>query len=320
MAANWTQTQVFNQLNSGERWSGNTITYAFPTFSGGLYAPEEGAGFRAVNGTQQGWLVLAMATWDDLIPQAFAAGQVGSTNIEFGFTSTGIGYAHAYYPNIGSVWFNVTEDTLVSTSLGEYGFQTYIHEIGHALGLNHMGDYNGNGNWSPSSFQDSVVLSIMSYFGPRYAAPNYSAEVMQADWVDEQGVTHSPQTPMLNDIDAIQRIYGTSTTTRLDNTVYGFSSTVGGTSGRIYDFTQNAHPILTIFDSGGVDTLNFSGWSTPSRIDLHAGAFSSVNRMTNNIAIAYNTVIENAIGGSAADVIIGNHAANRLEGGGGNDE
>jgi serralysin len=38
-----------------------------------------------------------------------------------------------------------------------------------------------------------------------------------------------------------------------------------------------------------------------------------------NIAIAYNTVIENAIGGSAKDYLVGNDVANKLSGNGGND-
>lgn len=320
MAANWSLDQVFNQLNGGARWSGDTITYAFPTSSNGMFSQGEAAGFRAADPAQQSLMTLALATWDDLIVQGFTPGTPGQTNIEMAYTSTSIGYAHAYYPQIGSAWFNATEGDLVRTAIGQYGFQTFIHEIGHALGLDHMGDYNGNGNWSPSSFQDSVVLSIMSYFGPRYAAPNYSAEVMQADWVADDGQTYSPQTPMLNDIMAIQRIYGASTTTRLDNTVYGFSSTVGGPTGAIYDFTQNAHPILTLYDSGGNDTLDLSGWSTASRVDLRAGQFSSANSMTNNIAIAYNTTIENARTGAGNDTITGNDAANRLEGGAGNDE
>jgi Ca2+-binding RTX toxin-like protein len=88
----------------------------------------------------------------------------------------------------------------------------------------------------------------------------------------------------------------------------------------IYDFARNAHPILTLYDSGGLDTLNLSGWSTPSRIDLHAGAFSSGNDMSNNIAIAYNTTIENAEGGGGNDVITGNDTANLLRGAAGNDE
>jgi methionine-rich copper-binding protein CopC len=318
--ANWTLEQVFNQLNSRERWSGSTITFSFPQTAGGMFSQGEAAGFRAANADQQALMTLALATWDDLIGQSFVQGTPGQTAIEMAYTSTEIGYAHAYYPSVGSAWFNATESSLVSTALGEYGFQTFVHEIGHALGLDHMGDYNGNGNWSPSSFQDSVVLSIMSYFGPRYAAPNYSAEVMQADWVAANNETYSPQTPMLNDIMAIQRIYGASTTTRLDNTVYGFSSTVGGTTGRIYDFTVNHNPILTLFDSGGTDTLDLSGWASASRVSLKAGEFSSANDMTNNIAIAYDTVIENARTGGGNDVLGGNSAANRLEAGAGNDE
>lgn len=320
MAANWSLSQVIAQLNSGRKWSGNTITYAFPTTASGMFNQGEGAGFRPVNSNQQALMVLAMATWDDLMPQSFAPGAVGTSNIEFGYTNTSIGYAHAYFPTVGSVYFNANEASLVSTAIGQYGFQTYIHEIGHALGLNHMGDYNGNGNWSPSSFQDSVVLSIMSYFGPRSAAPNYSAEVMQANWVGANGQTFSPQTPMVNDVLAIQSIYGTSTTTRSGNTVYGFNSNVDGALRPILDFTLNRNPILTIFDSGGIDTLDLSGWSSPSRIDLTPGAYSAANGMTNNIAIAYSTTIENAIGGPGNDVIRGNTAANRLEGGAGNDE
>jgi methionine-rich copper-binding protein CopC len=78
--------------------------------------------------------------------------------------------------------------------------------------------------------------------------------------------------------------------------------------------------VLTLFDSGGNDTLDFSGWSDPSRIDLVPGAYSSGNEMTNNVAIAYSTTIENAIGGGGNDVIAGNDAANVLEGGAGGDE
>ena len=87
---------------------------------------------------------------------------------------------------------------------------------------------------------------------------------------------------------------GAATTTRTGNTVYGFSSTITGSQASIYDFSVNKHPILTIFDSSGTDTLNLSGWNTPSIISLESGTFSSCNSMTNNIAIAYGCVIENA--------------------------
>jgi serralysin len=158
----------------------------------------------------------------------------------------------------------------------------------------------------------------MSYFGPNWRKGQ--GDVAWADWIGADGILYSPQTPMLNDIYVIQQIYGASTTTRTDNTVYGFNSTITGTSGQIFDFARNLNPILTIYDSAGIDTLDLSGWSTPSIIDIRPGAFSSGNSMTNNIAIARNTNIENARGGSGADKIYGNSLGNILWGGGGDDE
>jgi serralysin len=318
--ANWSQAQVLTQLNSGEKWSGSTITYSFPTSAGALYGQQgEATGFRAVNAAQMQLMVVALATWDELIAANMAAGTAGSTNIEFGYTSTGIGYAHAYYPTVGSAWFNANEPTLVNPSLGNEGFLTFIHELGHALGLNHMGNYNGNGNWTPSSVQDSVVLSVMSYFGPRYTAPYYHPEVADADWTWTNGTTYFSQTPMVNDVMAIQAIYGASTTTRLDNTVYGFSSTVGGLTAAIYDFTQNRTPILTLFDSGGTDTLDLSGWSTPSRVDLHAGAYSSSQQHDEQHRDRLQHDDRERHEGGGDDVLTGNDVANTLRGGGGND-
>jgi Ca2+-binding RTX toxin-like protein len=190
--------------------------------------------------------------------------------------------------------------------------------LGHAFGLDHMGDYNGTGNWTPSSFQDSQVYSVMSYFGPNTGRGS-SSQIAWADWVGRDGRTYSPQTPMLNDVLAIQTIYGADTTTRTGDTVYGFGSNVSGSMAAIFDFTVNANPILTIYDAAGVDTLNLSGWDTNCTINLAPGSFSSGNSMTNNIAIAYSCFIENAVGGSAADQITGNALANRLDGGAGND-
>lgn len=317
----WTLTQVLEQLDSGSHWSGSTITYAFPTTSSAFTASDgERQDFRPVPTGAQAELTMALVTWDELIPQNIVRTTSVGSQIEFGYTTTGIDFAHAYFPPFGSVWFNALEPDLVDPVVGGYGFLTAIHEIGHALGLDHMGDYNGAGFWSPSSYQDSMVLSVMSYFGPRYAAPLYSSEVMQADWMARNGQTYSPQTPMVNDVSAIQAIYGVSTTTRTEDTTYGFHSTVAGVLAEVYDFTRNTSPILTLFDSGGIDTLDCSGWSSPSRINLAPGAYSSANDMTNNLAIAWSAVIENAVGGSGDDVIVGNLQANRLQGGGGADD
>ena len=90
--------------------------------------------------------------------------------------------------------------------------------------------------------------------------------------------------------------------------------------GSIFNFTAYSQaPALTIYDSGGNDTLDCSGYSAAQTIDLHPGSFSSVGGLVNNIGIALNTVIEKAIGGSGNDTLIANDPGCTLTGGGGND-
>ena len=326
----WTDSQVLGQLNSGTKWSGTTITYSFPSLSAGMYTGSgEGPGFRAFTDGQKPLARLALQLWDDIIApdmtEAAAGTSYSSTNLELAFSTTEVSYAHAYFPTVGSVWFNQTftgGNSLTAPTIGQHGFLTYIHELGHAMGLEHMGEYNGADNNGPSSFQDSTVYSVMSYYGPSWGsgASNGEGQVAWADWVAANGQRYAPQTPMVNDVMAMQAMYGAETTTRTGDTVYGFNSNVTGNTASIYNFSTNLNPILTIVDSAGNDTLDLSGYSTASTIDLAPGAASSANSMTLNIWIARSAVIENARGGSAADIIRGNQVANVLTGNGGNDQ
>jgi serralysin len=115
-----------------------------------------------------------------------------------------------------------------------------------------------------------------------------------------------PQTPMVYDIYAIQAKYGADTTTRRGNTTYGFHCNLPATDPEriIYDFTINHTPIFTIWDAGGIDTLDCSGYSGSQVINLTPGSYSSVNGMIENVAIAFNCSIEKAIGGAGNDTLI----------------
>lgn len=320
--ANWSSQQILDQLLSGASWSGSTITYAFPTVASGMYGSAERVGFKVLTATQQAAAELSLQTWDDVMGADLQKTTATSSSIEIGFSSTGVDYAHSYMPSVGSVWFSSAYANLTTPKLGQHGFLTYVHEEGHALGLDHMGNYNGSGNWTPSSYQDSTVFSIMSYFGPNWGtgATNGEGLVAWADWVGADGKLYAPQTPMINDIMAIQSLYGIETTTRTGNTIYGFHCNVTGTAAQLYDFSANKNPILALFDSAGTDTLDLSGWSTSSIVSLMPGSFSSCNSMTNNISIAYTCDIENAMGGAGADALSGGNGDDILIGGAGNDK
>jgi len=142
----------------------------------------------------------------------------------------------------------------------------------------------------------------MSYFSETNTGASYSV-------YDE--------TPMLDDIAAIQRLYGVNTSTYTGNTTFGFNSNTGSLPYSIAFNTQ--HVAFTVYDQGGTDTLDFSGYTQAQTINLNAESFSSVGGDINNVCIAQGVTIENAIGGSGADIIYGNAANNFIRGGLGND-
>jgi Ca2+-binding RTX toxin-like protein len=97
---------------------------------------------------------------------------------------------------------------------------------------------------------------------------------------------------------------------------FRFNSTAGRAA---FDFTININPVVAIWDAGGVDRIDASGFDTDQVIDLGAGAFSSIGHMTRNVAIAYGATIEQGVGGGGDDQLRGNSADNLLTGNGGID-
>jgi serralysin len=314
----YTNSQIIQAITNtgGAKWTGTSWTYSFPAAA--WFAGGEATGFSSLNASQkvvaQGWLQL----WDDLIVPHFTnAGTSTTANVKLENSTTGPGYAYAYYPGAtstraGSAWFNPAYNSttgtndLVTPQIGKWGYLAFGHELGHTLGLSHPGAYNGGSPTYATDAvyaQDSTMYTVMSYFD----SSNTGADNIASD-----GKHYYPQTPMEDDILALQSLYGVDTTTRNGNTTYGFHSTAGNA---VYDFTVNLHPIICIYDAGGADTLDFSGFRTACSINLTPGGFSNCDSMTYNVSIAFNTTIENAVGGTANDTLVGNSANNVLDGG-----
>jgi hypothetical protein len=184
-----------------------------------------------------------------------------------------------------------------------------LHEVGHALGLTHPGPYDASSGVTytyanDAKFaQDSGQHTLMSYFD-------------NSDGGQGSGIMDSNVTPMMLDILAMQNIYGANMSTRTGDSVYGFGNTTGTS---IYEFTLSNIPQLCIWDAGGSDTLNCSGYSQNQYINLNEGTFSNIGGGTANISIALNVTIESAVGGSGNDQILGNSANNLFTGGKGDD-
>ena len=133
---------------------------------------------------------------------------------------------------------NIPPDYLIKqgTTIDSFSFSTFMHEIGHALGLGHPGPYNTTAHYGLDNIflNDSEQISLMSYMDQddnTYLNASYAHNV----------------TPMIADIIAIQNLYGIPTDINAGDTIYGYQSNLDGYLGEFFRlWTGETNPFLNI--------------------------------------------------------------------------
>ena len=280
------------KITDNNRNGRTDISYTFFNPSDPQTSHLANSGALEFNNNRKAAFKKSIQAWEDVIKVKFTENAKGADHFIVVHGNAGVG-GYATMPdksgraNIGIGLKNTSQDN-----------SAMIHELGHSLGLEHpQGTYAENNH----------AHTAMSYQNNWWSRP------------DAKGVRTSedPPTPMMHDIAAAQRLYEPNYETRKGDTTYGFNS---NTERDHYSLkSADDKPVFCIWDGGGNDTLDFSGFKQNQTINLNAESHSDVGGRKQNVSIAKGVVMENAIGGAGDDVLIGNHVGNRITGGSGGD-
>lgn len=323
-----------NALLSNYKWASGSLTYSFPSsytyYESGYGSNEPLRNFEGLNGTQQGAVRAAFANFAAVANVTFTeltGASAANATLRLAMSdapNTAWGYMPHTAAEGGDSWYNNASGVYDNPLRGNYAYTTFLHEIGHTLGLEHPHE-----NGMPID-RDSMEYTVMTY-RPYVGAPltGYTNE----SW-------GYAQTLMTYDIAAIQLLYGANFSSNSGNTTYSWSPTTGQA---FIDGVAQATPggnriFQTVWDGGGTDTYDFSNYATALNVDLGPGQWTTTSSAQlarlhynggqiadGNIANAlqYNgdarSLVENAVGGNGNDTIAGNNTANSLWGGIGDD-
>ena len=281
--------------------SSNTFYYNFPTSlpSYDTY-PSHGYGFKTFSSVQIAKTETALNYIASVIDVQFkkTISANGLNTFVFANNNQSSSAGSANYPSYSMLGSDIYFDTSAINSKfadGSYAALTLIHEIGHALGLEHPFSYAqaGGGGLSDPPYltgaEDSTAWTVMSY----------------EDTSAQYYLNFSPL-----DIAALQYIYGPSKTARAGNDIYKVSSSAPN----------------FIWDGAGTDTIDLSAVNQGATIFLTPGYWGFVGSQqaatitsSGQVTVNFGSIIENLTGSSFADKLYGNDTDNLIAGGLGND-
>ncbi len=320
-------------LLSGTSWNHHDLSYGFPTSAGQYPASFEEANpasnFAPLSTLQQGATMEALQAIANVTGLSFhqETASPGTADLRYAMSSLP-DTAYAYYPTNqgpssigGTAWFNMADYN--NPVRGNYGWLTFLHETGHALGLKH-------GHEAPqvSAIHDTLEYTVMTYRSYLYAPTSG----------EDAGYTNEtfgfPQSLMMLDIAALQRLYGANFAFNGGDSVYKWNidtaeMSINGVGQGIPGATR---VFMTLWDGGGNDTFDCSNFFGDTTIDLRPGEWTTLSGAwranlgnghfaAGNVANALlfqddaRSLIENAIGGGGRDNLIANQATNHLTGG-----
>lgn len=275
------------------------IRYSFLTQAPATGA-EGGSGFQAFSAELQQTTRQILATLQQQTGITFqeVAGDAGQ--VRFGINQQTGTRGYSFLPDAyrgdergGDVWLDV--ETTAAMQAGQEGYYVLLHELAHALGLQH-----------PLREADTSGQTVLL---DQFASFSYT---LMLDVSATQNAGNSwPSWYGFFDMQALRQLYGAKAMATGNNTYV---------MGR-----DAATASLVLIDDGGWDQLDLSGSPVSAQIDLRPGKTSSVGMSDDgkayfaNLSIDPATWIEDVVATSGDDYIVGNNLNNSIHTGGGND-
>ena len=297
---------------------GATVTYSFmDSLPSDYVGTEYTNGFQAFNDTMKDAVRSAFDAWAAVANITFVETTGDDAAIRLGANSQSSSAAYAFYPSNqtgdgidSDIFLNADLSYMLSPTLGTYGYETILHEIGHALGLKHPHEDNP----ILASSLDSNLNTVMSY----------------------NNVTTNT-TPQALDEAAIKYLYGAS-----DGSSYSIltlqvgdsaANTLAGSASNDYIHGQAGADFISLGDGddgsyAGDDNDTVFGESGSDLIYGNKGLDFIDGGIGNDTIFGGQNAgtgspmrdgVETIIGGSGSDVIYGNYGSDLMSGGSGAD-